>query len=152
MTYDSTKETLEHISEVQKKLLTIISKLQIRAFNHDKTKLLEPEKSIFDIYTPKLKETTYGSKEYEDNLKNMKNGLDHHYSKNRHHPEHFSKSANGLKYMNLIDITEMLCDWLAATKRHNDGNIYKSIEQNQKRFGYSDELKNILFNTIEMMD
>ena len=53
--------------------------------------------------------------------------------------------------MNLIDVIEMLCDWKAATMRHADGDIKKSIEINQKRFGYSDELKAILLNTIEFM-
>jgi hypothetical protein len=31
--------------------------------------------------------------------------------------------------------------------RHETGCIYKSIEINQKRFGYSDELKQIFINT-----
>jgi hypothetical protein len=34
------------------------------------------------------------------------------------------------------------------TMRHNDGDIWRSIEINQKRFGYSDELKAILQNTV----
>ena len=37
--------------------------------------------------------------------------------------------------MNLVDIVEMFCDWLAATKRHDDGDIYKSIEHNSKEIG-----------------
>ena len=49
--------------------------------------------------------------------------------------------------MNLIDMLEMICDWKAASERHADGDILKSIEINQKRFGYSDDLKNILINT-----
>jgi len=51
--------------------------------------------------------------------------------------------------MSLIDIVEMICDWIAAVERHDDGNIFKSIEINQKRFGYSDDLKNILINTAK---
>lgn len=54
--------------------------------------------------------------------------------------------------MNLVDIIEMLCDWKAATLRHADGDIYKSIEINQKRFGYSDELKSIFINTIKCIE
>jgi hypothetical protein len=46
--------------------------------------------------------------------------------------------------MSLICLMEMLCDWIAATKRTKNSNILKSIEENQKRFGYSDELKDIL--------
>jgi hypothetical protein len=61
-----------------------------------------------------------------------------------HHPEHYS---NGIQGMSLLDVIEMLCDWKAATMRHADGDLSKSIEINQKRFGYSDELKSILINT-----
>jgi len=49
--------------------------------------------------------------------------------------------------MDLLDLVEMLCDWKAATERHKDGDLLRSIEQNQKRFLYSDELKQILINT-----
>ena len=50
--------------------------------------------------------------------------------------------------MNLIDLIEMLLDWKAATLRHENGDIIKSINQNQTRFKYSDEIKQILLNTI----
>lgn len=50
--------------------------------------------------------------------------------------------------MNLIDLMEMLCDWKAVTLRSPNGDIRRSIEENQKRFGYSDELKAILLNTV----
>lgn len=53
--------------------------------------------------------------------------------------------------MSLLDILQMLCDWKAATMRHNDGDILRSIEINQKRFGYTDELKRILLNTVREM-
>ena len=96
--------------------------------------------------TPKLKSSTYGSEEYKKFLEELKPALDNHYKENRHHPEHFE---NGIKGMTLVDLIEMLCDWCAAVERHSDGNILKSIEINQKRFGYSDELKQILINTLE---
>lgn len=51
--------------------------------------------------------------------------------------------------MDLIDLMEMMCDWKAATLRHNDGDINKSLEINQKRFGYSDELKEIMKNSLK---
>ena len=53
--------------------------------------------------------------------------------------------------MNLIDLLEMICDWKASSERHADGDIFKSIEINQKRFGYSDDLKNILMNTATFL-
>ena len=53
--------------------------------------------------------------------------------------------------MNLLDIVEMLCDWKAASERHNDGNIRKSIEINANRFGLSPQLVKILENTADVM-
>jgi hypothetical protein len=79
----------------------------------------------------------------------MKVGLDHHYAANTHHPEHY---PDGIQGMNLLDVLEMLCDWKAATMRHNNGDIRKSIEINQQRFGYSDELKTLLLNTLALLE
>ena len=143
---DSKIETEKHIENVRILLYDVIVELVKRSNNHDHSKLFDPEKSIFDEYSPKLKETTYGSYEYNNYLKEMKVALDHHYSVNPHHPEYFE---NGIKDMNLIDLIEMLVDWYAASKRHDDGDIYKSIEFNQQRFNYGDELKQIFINTIK---
>jgi hypothetical protein len=63
-----------------------------------------------------------------------------------------AEANKGLHGMSLLDILEMLCDWKAATLRHNDGDIRRSIEINQKRFGYSDELKQILLNTLDEIE
>ncbi|MNN93988.1 hypothetical protein D3C81_2125340 [compost metagenome] len=52
----------------------------------------------------------------------------------------------------MLDIIEMFCDWKAATMRHNDGDIRKSIEMNKERFGYSDDLLNIFMNTVSLFD
>ena len=142
---DQRSETLTHIKQVASFINKIVLNLNIRAFDHDQSKLESPEREIFDEFTPKLKDTTYGSDKYNGYLKEMKVALDHHYKQNRHHPEHHE---NGVKDMNLIDLIEMLCDWKAATMRHADGDIMKSIEHNQKRFGYSNELASIFKNTI----
>lgn len=144
--YDSREDTLKHINKVIELGTVLVDDLMFRLENHDKSKLIPEEKTIFDEYTPKLKHSTYGSEEYKKFLKNMGVALKHHYENNRHHPEHFK---NGIKDMTLIDLIEMVSDWKAATLRHNDGNIIKSIEINQERFGYSDEIKNILLNTVK---
>ena len=57
------------------------------------------------------------------------------------------KPELGIRGMSLLDLTEMLCDWKAATMRHNDGDLARSININQQRFGYSDEMRLILHNT-----
>lgn len=143
--YDSKWDTLTHKARVKTFLTTLSAEIANRGLAHDNSKLQEPEKAIFDEYTSKLAATTYGSDEYKQYLKGMQKALDHHYACNRHHPEHFK---DGIKGMTLIDVCEMLADWKAATLRHNDGDIFKSIETNQKRFVYSDELKQILVNTV----
>ena len=141
-------ETLKHMNRVRSLLSDIIGKVFKRGIWHDKTKLENPEFDGFVEYTPKLRGMTYGSDEYKECLEKMNRFLDHHYQKNPHHPEHYE---NGISDMSLIDIVEMLSDWKAATERHADGDIMKSIENNQKRFGYSDDVKNILINTVEEM-
>lgn len=147
--YDSKKDTRKHIRRVGKYLKVCRVELVKREMWHDYDKIHDKtEKTLFDEYTPNLKNCTYGSDEYKSYLKGLKKGLDIHYANNRHHPEHFE---NGIKGMNLIDLLEMICDWKAASERHADGDIYKSIELNQKRFGYSDELKNILKNTVDFL-
>lgn len=144
--YDSSKDTLEHIKRVGNFLYKITIELMSRAQQHDSSKLLSSEKEIFDIYTPKLKGSTYGSEEYKVFLKEMKVALEHHYAMNPHHPEHYQKGVDG---MDLIDLVEMLCDWKAATERHANGSIDNSILINKKRFNISEQLVEILQNTVK---
>ena len=82
-------------------------------------------------------------------LKDLKPALDHHYSRNRHHPEFFK---HGVSDMNIIDLIEMLCDWKASTFRNCDGNLRKSIEINKERFQMSQQLIDILENSIYLFD
>lgn len=144
--YDSRNDTKKHIADVRENLSQVIYELTKRLSKHDSTKLESPEKDIFDVVTPKLKGLTYGSEEYSAQLKEMKVALDHHYSHNRHHPEHYE---NGLEDMTLVDIVEMFCDWSAATHRHDDGDIGRSINHNAKRFGYGKELGKVFANTAK---
>jgi len=144
--YDSRKDTLEHIANVEGLIHVLMGELAIRKDRHDMSKIFIEEKKIFDVYTPKLKSCTYGSEEYRQYLKEMKPALEHHYKNNSHHPEHY---INGINEMDLIDICEMLCDWKAATKRHHDGDIFASILLNKNRFTISEQLTKILQNTVE---
>lgn len=56
-----------------------------------------------------------------------------------------------ISWMNLVDLIEMMCDWYAATKRHGNGDLMKSVDINQERFGYGDELKQIFINTARYL-
>lgn len=142
--YDSRPDTQEHIRQVRSCIMAVTRELASRAMKHDRSKLEDPELSLFDEYTPKLSNTTYGSDEYKGYLKEMGKALDHHYEVNDHHPEHF---GNGVQDMNLIQIIEMLCDWKAATLRHKDGDLRSSIEKNASRFGYDENFAAMLTRT-----
>lgn len=146
---DCIRDTKEHIKQVREFMLMFAQELINRAQIHDQSKLENPEIDIFTEYTPKLKHSTYGSEEYKTFLKEMQVALKHHYANNSHHPEHYE---NGIQGMDLADIVEMICDWKAATMRHNDGDIRKSIEFNKDRFNYSDDIKQIFMNAVKMFD
>lgn len=142
-------ETWNHINLVMQLLITMAQELELRAFTHDRSKLLPPEVEIFTEMTPKLAASTYGSIEYKQMLNQMEPALLNHYAHNRHHPEFFE---NGIDDMNLIDIVEMFVDWAAACKRHNDGDINKSIEINKHRFEISEQLIQIFKNSIPLVE
>lgn len=143
--YDSEADTKEHIDRVQQFMAVMVGQLAHRRAIHDKSKLEPPEKPMYDEFTPKLRELTYGSDEYKACLAQMGPALQHHYAANSHHPEHYKNGING---MNLLDLVEMLADWKAAGMRHADGDMSKSMEINRVRFGMSDQLFGIFQNTL----
>lgn len=148
MTFDSRPDTYQHIGIVRANLTDVVKELLERALDHDQTKVRDPELAIFNEFTPKLKETEYGSDEYKADLKAMGPALQHHYAHNPHHPEHY---VDGVSGMDLLDVIEMVCDWEAAARRMKDGNIRQSLDHNFKRFEIDPQLASIIRNTIERM-
>jgi Family of unknown function (DUF5662) len=142
-------DTFRHIERVRNLISWAVRDLLRRAEEHDQSKLVSPEVEAFTEYTPKLAACTYGSAEYNEFRRLMKPALDHHYANNPHHPEHHK---NGVDDMTLLDVLEMLLDWKAASERHNDGNIKKSIEVNADRFGLSPQLVRLMENTAKSFD
>jgi hypothetical protein len=53
--------------------------------------------------------------------------------------------------MSLLDLIEMFADWKAATLRHADGDLSESLKINKERFGLSDQLAQIMQNTMKEM-
>ncbi len=145
--YDSALETIQHIRYVQYLMQLVIERLLTKAREHDRTKLESPEKEVMDQFTPRLKGMTYDSPEYRKCLEEMKETgfLKHHYGNSTHHPESFK---GGIEGMGLIDLVEMLCDWVAAARRHDDGDPLVSLERNIKRFNIDPQLASILKNSI----
>lgn len=187
-------DTMRHIERVRNLVNKKAVQLLERGELHDQTKLVSPEVELFAEYTDQLAGLTYGSPEYDECRKKLAPALEHHYARNRHHPEHHAEVSSpkldrlradinyledddddqyipdnvrrrlkdhleayeaslrsSINNMNLVDLVEMLCDWKAASERHNDGNINKSIETNCKRFGLSPQLANIFYNTVETL-
>lgn len=142
--YDSRPDTFLHSQRVAELMVQVVKAALDRTYCHDRSKTEPPEVDVFDEMTPKLAGSTYGSDEYKGFLSHMKVGLDHHYAANRHHPEHFDGGVNG---MTLVDLVEMLADWKAATERHDNGSLTRSLPIQQDRFGMSDQLTAILTNT-----
>ena len=174
------EQTWQHIDLVMRLLASAQIELMKRAVTHDRTKLTTPEREMFAEIRTNLKEITYGSPEYRNNLKEMLGkALEHHYEHNRHHPEFFEpqeensdiheykkfvnwivgkdvgsddvlgqEQTSSINRMNLFDLLEMFIDWTAASQRHADGDINKSIEINTARFALSPQLVEILKNTI----
>ena len=165
---------VKHISRVRDYLLEFQERLHKRGQEHDFSKLSKEELPYFEKYTPFQKTCKYGSDEYKKFLEELSPALDHHYKNNRHHPEHYIfyecagcfekyyqtpavcsqcgysifQKRTDISQMSLVDLVEMFCDWIAAGEQHEDGgDIIRSIEINQERFGYTDELKRILINT-----
>lgn len=148
MSYDSIEDTQAHIHEVRERMEEIVGSLRYRSAVHDRSKLEEPEKSMYDEFVPKLKSLVYGSDEYKATLVEMGAALKHHYAVNSHHPEAHER---GIRGMDLLDVVEMFADWAASISRVKDGDLRVSIVKNQERFGYTDELREILLNTADSM-
>ena len=146
MKYNSEADTLKHIKRVNQLILWFVNDMLQRAAQHDQSKLEEPEKSTFDKITPLLKNTTYSSDEYKKTMADNREAIDHHQLNNTHHPEFYE---NGIEGMDLMDVVEMFLDWKAASERHADGDILKSIEHNKKRFEINEQLCQIFRNTVK---
>ena len=135
------RELFDHIHEVRGHLNTLRDEMYAAGLAHDWSKA-EPEEEA--LFIPVELRFPYGTDEYEAVKASVSGAVEHHYAKNRHHPEHHDE---GVKGMTLVDVCEMFCDWLAATKRCEKDNIHASIDYNKKRFKMSDELVSILHNT-----
>lgn len=94
------------------------------------------------IYVAEYMATNNNSRpDFDYGLKDLIDFLDNRQS------EHQSSINN----MNLFDILEMLIDWVAATQRHSDGDIYKSLEINRDRFSIAPQLLKVMENTVPLI-
>lgn len=145
--YDCTEDVIEHKRRVMYWIRGFCVLLKSRAKLHDDSKLNDPaEKAMFDKWTPELKEREFGTDSYKVALDGMGEGISLHYKANRHHPEHYE---NGVDDMTLIDVVEMLADWMAAAQARN---THVDLKNATERFGLSDQLVRIFANQLREED
>jgi hypothetical protein len=145
--YDCTEDVLKHHNRVVATLKEWASQLFDRGKAHDMSKIQSPlEKITFDHWVPELKKYEFASDGYKNALKQMGSGLQMHYEANRHHPEHFE---GGINDMSLIDIMEMLADWIAVAEEKQEP---VQLDKAAARFGIDTQLLMILKNTVAIED
>ena len=138
------KDLLDHKRRVAEYMQIIANELFQRAAVHDNSKFSEEEFELYDALFPELQKYAFGSDELKAVYAKLGPALEHHFKVNRHHPEYFENGING---MNLIDVIEMVCDWLAASHRSKTG-IAKGLEINKTKFGIDEQLSEIIAHTI----
>lgn len=145
-TYNSSTSsyTLEHINRVKSKMEFFASVLATRGANHDSSKLTEPEYSGW-LAMDQEPRYPYGTKKYYDKMRRYKEVLEHHYSINSHHPEHFEDPST---QMDLVDLIEMLCDWFSYSNDISWLEGYDTINSQCTRFGLNDTIRHLLLNTF----
>lgn len=135
----------EHVHNVEKKLLKLIQILTKRAGEHDKSKLTPPECYGWDLMDKEPK-YPYGSPEYFEKMQRYNYVFKHHYSVNSHHPEHYPQ---GVLDMDLIDMCEMLCDWLSYKDSFTRKEGIEVIIKQCQRFNVPPEIELMLIHTFE---
>jgi hypothetical protein len=137
-----------HQLDIAHLTLKVIKNLQERAAVHDESKLDDQEAQVLARFPDQVR---YGTLAYKTRLALMTAAIVRHYKdpRNRHHIEHHE---NGISGMSLLDLLEAVLDWWATAQRQPGGGIRRSIDLNQMRYGYTDELKAILLNTIDELE
>lgn len=108
--------------------------MNVRALEHDLSKLLVEEFDGFVSINKIAREHPYGSEEYRAALKDNA-VIDLHFFRNRHHPEFHDAQVAG---MGLLDIIEMVCDWKAAGEVYGMTSFRDALQIQVERFGLTE--------------
>jgi hypothetical protein len=142
--YDSRADTLAHILLVRDNIEVFVSAMLRRGRVHDASKFSAVEKPALDAVMPLLEGVAYGSPDWEAVVGRAAPALEHHYRHNSHHPEHYGNA--GVSGMDLFDIVEMVCDWMAAATRHPGDGV--KLAYNVEKFAIDPQLAAIIANTL----
>ena len=138
----------DHISGVRRRVTLVCTALMNHAIIHDNSKYSEQELNAHISMADEMDGIKYGTDTYYAIKQKYESLSAEHFANNRHHPEHH---PNGIDDMNLVDVIEMLCDWLTGSE--NTGTpVERSLEINEKRYHVSPQLMKLLKNTIRDFD
>ena len=146
--------TYAHVFRVSQLMTGLTEELLRRARLHDQSKFSPEERPFYQQANFEvLKGIPYGSDEYRqqwDLIKTqLKPGSDHHTTTNSHHPE---AHAEGILGMHLVDLLEMVCDWMAAGERSEQVDHRAGFAVNKERYNIADPLFQVLLNTLDLFE
>jgi len=135
---------IKHRNSVKNKLKFLSEEIKKRGEEHDLSKLQQPELGWL-IQMDKEPRCEYGTPEYFEKMKRWQKFFIHHYTNNRHHPNHFKF---GIYDMTLVDLCEYITDIISYYDEMHVGDALKTIESQKERFGFDEQLSQILKNTL----
>jgi hypothetical protein len=140
-------DLIDHRKRVAGYMQLVAGELFMRACVHDNSKFSPAEFEAYAQAFPAFQRYAYGTEEYKAEVRKLGPAVQHHYAVNDHHPEFF---AGGINDMNLVQLIELVCDWIASSER-SGGDIGHSLRINKERFGITGQLYRIMENTADML-
>lgn len=140
------KHLSEHIMMQQNFTNEIIERIKYDSDHHDESKTKNPEFMFYCKLNKALTLVKYESKEYKEIINDPHVAM--HKESNSHHPEFYGD--DGINGMTLVDIVNMLSDWKSASMT-SDTPLIEGMKKNKEKFEISDQLYQILVNTVELL-
>lgn len=147
-------DTRKHQQWVAEQMIICAKRLLDRAVVHDASKFSDVERKAYvgPVWELNTRDVPYGSEEYKRLTAQMGEGWDHHKAHNTHHPEYNKVNcpefaSDPFSGMDLFELMEMLCDWIAASKRRGNS-PWLPIKRFSEEMGLSHQLQCVLQNTL----
>ena len=138
------KDLVDHKQRVAGYMQLLANDLFWRSARHDNSKFSDEEFEAYEEAFPELQKYAYGTPEFKAALEKIRPAVEHHYHENDHHPEYHN---NGVNDMTLVQLMEMLCDWLAASER-SQVSFARFLEGAKGKYGIDEQLFAIICQTV----
>lgn len=134
------RQVIENVKVVKHLLASVQVELISRQLNHDNSKLENPEWNRV-LYK-------YDKEEFPMSEEDLEIAKHHHYAHNRHHPERFK---NGLNDMHIVDIIELIIDWIGDAYTDNE-DVEQAIKRKAEKYNIDPQLLSIFLNTADWIN